>query len=132
MTTENLTADTKTIIQQALAELLSSGSTEGLEALLGKDFVHHRPDRTSTRSEWLASIRAALVPLADQQVDVLHLLAEGDHVVMHTRRRLPDGGPEVVVVDILRFADGLVVEAWETIEPVAEAAAHLAWWQLVG
>ncbi|WP_185442131.1 nuclear transport factor 2 family protein [Kribbella qitaiheensis] len=131
MTIENLTTDNKTIIQQALADLLTSGSTEGLEPLLSKDFVHHRPDRTSTRSEWLTSIQAALVPLADQQVEVLHLLADEDHVVVHTRRRLPDGGPEIVVVDILRFAAGLVVEAWETIEPMAEAASHLTWWQLV-
>ena len=121
--------DNKTVIQHALTNLLASGSTEALEPLLSKDFVHHRPDKSSTRAEWLAWIQVALVPLADQQVEILQLLADGDHVVVHSRRRLPHGGPEIAVVDILRFADGLVVEAWETVEPVAEAAAHLTWWE---
>jgi predicted SnoaL-like aldol condensation-catalyzing enzyme len=46
---------------------------------------------------------------------------------MHSRRRLPSG-PEITVVDIMRFEDGLIAEAWETIEPTAEAVAHLTWW----
>ena len=69
--------DNKTTIQQALAGLLASGSTEGLEPLLSRDFVHHRPDKSSTKGEWLAWIQVALVPLADQQVEILQLLADG-------------------------------------------------------
>ena len=119
--------DNKTIIQQALGELLATNSTKTLEPLLSRDFIHHRPDRTSTKAEWLASLEKALVPLADQEVEMVHLLADGDHVVMHSRRRLP-GGPEIMVVDFVRFADGLIVEVWETIEPLSEAEAHLTWW----
>jgi predicted SnoaL-like aldol condensation-catalyzing enzyme len=121
------TTDNKDIIQQALGELLATNSTKTLEPLLSRDFIHHRPERTSTKAEWLASLEKALVPLADQEVEMLHLLADGDHVVMHSRRRLR-GGPEIVVVDIVRFADGLIVEVWETIEPLSEAEAHLTWW----
>jgi predicted SnoaL-like aldol condensation-catalyzing enzyme len=121
------TTDNKNIIQQALGELLATNSTKTLEPLLSRDFIHHRPERTSTKAEWLASLEKALVPLADQEVEMLHLLADGDHVVMHSRRRLR-GGPEIVVVDIVRFADGLIVEVWETIEPLSEAEAHLTWW----
>jgi hypothetical protein len=62
------------------------------------------------------------------QVEILHLLADDDHVVLHSRRRLPEGGPEIVVVDIWRLDDGLIAEAWEIIEPVAQAAANLVWW----
>ncbi|MEU1260135.1 nuclear transport factor 2 family protein [Streptomyces chartreusis] len=125
-----MTTDSKSMIQRALAELLETGSVEALEPLLSDGFVHHRPDSTSsTKAEWLAAVQAALVPLADMQVEVDHLLADGDHVVLHSRRRLPDGGPEIVVVDIWRIEDGLVAECWEIIEPVAQAAANLVWWE---
>jgi len=125
MTTEN-----KSIVQRALTELIETGSTEGLEPLLSDDFVHHRPDSTSsTKAEWLAAVQAALTPLADMRVEVRHLLAEGDHVVMHSRRQLPGAGPEIVVVDIWRIDNGLITEAWEIIEPVAQAAANLVWWE---
>ncbi|HEU5032607.1 MAG TPA: nuclear transport factor 2 family protein [Spirillospora sp.] len=123
----------KEIVQHALSELIATGSTEGLAPLLADGFVHHRPDATSsTKKEWLAAVEAALVPLAGMQVEIRHLLADGDHVVLHTRRRLPDGGPEIAVVDIWRVEGELITEAWEIIEPVADAAANLTWWEPAG
>ncbi|WP_433142909.1 nuclear transport factor 2 family protein [Actinomadura nitritigenes] len=120
----------KDTVQRALSELIATGSTAGLAPLLSDDFVHHRPDATSsTKTEWLANVQAALTPLADMQVEIRHLLADGDHVVLHTRRRLPDGGPEIAVVDIWRVDGGLIAEAWEIIEPTAHAAANLTWWE---
>ncbi|MBD2899298.1 nuclear transport factor 2 family protein [Spirillospora sp. NPDC000708] len=120
----------KDTVQRALSELIATGSTAGLAPLLSDDFIHHRPDATSsTKTEWLANVQAALTPLADMQVEIRHLLADGDHVVLHTRRRLPDGGPEIAVVDIWRVDGGLIAEAWEIIEPTAHAAANLTWWE---
>ncbi|MGC5381939.1 nuclear transport factor 2 family protein [Micromonospora sp. DT68] len=124
MTTEN-----KSIVKRALAGLVETGDVDTLASFLSDDFVHHRPDSTSTRAEWLAAVHAALGPTAGMQVDILHLLADGDHVVVHSRRRLPDGGSEIVVVDVLRIADGSIAEAWEIIEPVAHAAANVTWWE---
>ena len=125
MTTEN-----KSIVQRALAQLIGTGDVDALAPFLSEDFVHHRPDATSrTKTEWLAAVRAALVPLAGMQVEIHHVLADGDHVVMHSRRRLPDAGPEIVVVDIWRLEDGRIAEAWELIEPLAQAAAHFTWWE---
>lgn len=119
-----------TIVQQALANLVGSGGVEAVGHVLRSDFVHHRPDATtSTKGEWLAAVSAALDRSGGMQIELLHVLADRDLVVMHSRRWLPDGGPEIVVVDICRLEDGLIVEVWEIIEPVAEASAHLAWWE---
>ncbi|GAA5063315.1 putative SnoaL-like aldol condensation-catalyzing enzyme [Thermocatellispora tengchongensis] len=130
MTTQNMATDHKSIIQRALTALVATGDVDALAPLLREDFVHHRPDSTSsTKAEWLDAVRAALVHLGGMQVEIQHLLAEGDHVVMHSRRRLPGAGPGIAVVDIWRIDDGLIAEAWEIIEPVAQAAAHLTWWE---
>ncbi|MGC4838360.1 nuclear transport factor 2 family protein [Micromonospora vinacea] len=124
MTTEN-----KSIVGRALAGLVDTGDVDTLASFLSEDFIHHRSDSTtSTRTQWLAAVRAALGPTAGMRVDVLHLLADGDHVVVHSRRRLPDAGPEIVVVDVLRIADGLIAEGWEVIEPAARTAVNDAWW----
>jgi predicted SnoaL-like aldol condensation-catalyzing enzyme len=129
MTTE----ENKNIVQRALANLVGTGDVDALGSLLSDDFVHHRPDSTTrTKAEWLAAVRTALGPLSDMKVEIEHVLADGDHVVMHSRRRVPGAGaadPEVVVVDILRVEDGLIAEVWEIIEPVAQASANLAWWE---
>ncbi|KAA9378184.1 nuclear transport factor 2 family protein [Microbispora cellulosiformans] len=130
MTTRNTTTDNKSIVQRALTALVATGDVDALAPLLSDDFTHHRPDSTSkTKTEWLAAVRAALVPLAGMRVEILHVLADGDHVVMHSRRRLPGAGPGIAVVDIWRLDDGLIAEAWEIIEPAARAAANLTWWE---
>ncbi|MGC5311012.1 nuclear transport factor 2 family protein [Micromonospora zamorensis] len=125
-----MTSENKGIVQRALAGLIATGDVDTLASYLSDDFLHHRSDSTtSTKVEWLAAVQAALGPTAGMQVEILHLLADTDHVVVHSRRRLPDAGPEIVVVDVLRVADGLISEVWEIIEPVAQAAANGAWWE---
>ncbi|GAA4079942.1 nuclear transport factor 2 family protein [Nonomuraea soli] len=125
MTTEN----NKLIVQQALGALVATGDVEALAPLLSDGFVHHRPDANDRgKAAWLDAVRAALVPLEGMRVEIKHVLADGDHVVMHSRRGLP-GGADIVVVDVWRLDDGLIAEAWEIIEPVAEADAHLSWWE---
>ena len=129
MSTHTTAEANKKLVQEGLATLLEAGSPDSLAHLLTDDFRRRRPDGTSLgKEEWLAAVRAAFVPLAGMRVEVRHLLADGDHVMIHTQRSLPDGGPEIAVVDLWRFEDGLVAEAWEIIEPVAEATAHLSWW----
>lgn len=131
--TASMTTDNKSIVQRALATLLGTGSVDAVEPLLSEDFVHHRPDSTSSiRTQWLAAVQAALTPLAGMRVEVRHLLADGDHVLMHSRRQLSHAGPEITVVDIWRIEEGLIAEGWETIEPVARAAADLTWWEPTG
>ncbi|MEW9555849.1 nuclear transport factor 2 family protein [Nonomuraea sp. NPDC050783] len=133
MTTQSTTPDNKTILQRALSALVETGDVDALAPLLSDGFVHHRPDGTSsTKARWLDAVRTALVPLAGMRVEVRHLLAEGDHVVMHSRRWLPEGGPEITVVDIWRLDGGLIAEGWEIIEPTAQARAHLTWWEPAG
>ena len=128
--TASMTIDNKTIVQRALAGLIETGDVDALAPYLSDDFLHHRPDSTtSTKAQWLAAIRAALLPTAGMQVEILHVLADGDHVVVHSRRWLPDGGPEIVVVDLWRIDAGLIAEGWEIIEPVNQAATNLVWWE---
>jgi predicted SnoaL-like aldol condensation-catalyzing enzyme len=123
-----MSKENKTIVERALSALISTGDVGALGGFLREDFVHHRSDSTfATKTEWLAAVRA--VPLADLRVEVRHLLADGDHVVMHSRRWLQGGGPGIAGVDIWRLEDGLIVEGWEIIESVVDAADHVTWWK---
>jgi predicted SnoaL-like aldol condensation-catalyzing enzyme len=122
-----MSIDNKQIIERALSKFIATGDIDSLGAVLHDQFVHHRPDSTSSKAEWLAAVRA--VPIADLRVEVHHLLADGAHVVMHSTRRLTGHGPAITGVDIWRLEDGLIVEGWEILEPAAEAAAHLVWWK---
>ncbi len=76
--TASMTTENKSIVQRALAGLIETGDVGTLAPLLSDDFVHHRPgNTTSTKVEWLAAVRAALVPLAGMQVEIHQVLADG-------------------------------------------------------
>jgi predicted SnoaL-like aldol condensation-catalyzing enzyme len=125
MTTQN-----KQLVQQALSQLLGDGGATALEPFLSEDFRHHRPNgRTRTKPEWLTDVGNALTPLAGMEVEILHVLSDADHVVVHTHRHLANG-PSIAVVDILRVTGNQITEAWELIEPSAEADSHLTWWEV--
>jgi predicted SnoaL-like aldol condensation-catalyzing enzyme len=131
--TASMTAENKNLVQRALAGLLATGDVDALARFLSDDFVHHRPgSTTSTKGAWLADVRAALGPLAGMRVEIHEMLADGDRVVVYSRRWLPDPGPEIAVVDIWRIDDGLIAEGWEIIEPVAQVPANLVWWKPSG
>lgn len=131
--TASMTEENKGIVQRALAGLIETGDVDVLAQFLSDDFVHHRPGATaSTKPEWLTAVRTALGPIAGMQVEIHQLLADGDRVVMYSRRWLPEAGPEIAVVDIWRIADGQIAEAWEIIEPVAQVATNLVWWEAAG
>lgn len=126
-TTQGTPADNTTVISAAFTALTETGDVDAVAQVLTEAFVHHRPDGTSrTKTEWLAAVRGSLEHIDGMEVTVLHLLADGDQVMLHSRRRLPSG-PEITVVDIMRFEQGRIAEAWELIEPTAEAGAHLTW-----
>ncbi|MER5626734.1 nuclear transport factor 2 family protein [Streptosporangium sp. NPDC002544] len=73
--------------------------------------------------------RRSMTSAGNGSVEIQHVLADGDRVMMHSRRWLPGAEPGIVVVDIWRLHNGLIAEAWEIIEPVAQAAANLTWWE---
>jgi predicted SnoaL-like aldol condensation-catalyzing enzyme len=127
-----MTTNDKSIVQEAMAALIATGDVDALAPVLSDDFVHHKPDATSsTKKEWLDEVRAALPHIAGMRVEIQHVLAGDGHVVMYSRRWLPGAEPGIAVVDIWRLQDGLIVEAWEIIEPVAQVAANLSWWETV-
>jgi predicted SnoaL-like aldol condensation-catalyzing enzyme len=128
--TASMTTENKSIVQRAMTGLIETRDVDALATFLSDDFVHRRAGSvTETKVEWLAAVRAALVPLAGMQIEIHKMLADDDHVVVYSRRWLPDAGPEIAVVEIWRIEDGLIAEGWETIEPVAQVAANVVWWE---
>lgn len=123
-----MSTDNKTLVAEALSGLVETGNLDALASALHDDFVHHRPNGiVTTKDEWLTAVAA--VPLGDLKVELLHILADGDLVTVHSHRRLATGGPTIAVVDIWRLDQGLVTEGWEIIEPTHEAANHQLWWE---
>lgn len=119
MSTDNdVTTDNKQLILDCLA-LYVQGRLEDVVPLLREDYTDHGlPFQTSSREAWIATARK--LPLAGMRIDIRRLVADGDNVLMFSRRQLPAANLDIAVADVFRLQDGLIAERWEIVEQVAE------------
>lgn len=116
----DMSTDNKELVLRCL-EHYGAGDLDAVAPLLRDDYADHGlPFQTSTRAEWIAA--AGRLPLDGLRIDIRRLMAEGDYVMMSSRRWLPGGALDIAVADIFRVQDGLIAERWEIVEPVPEGA----------
>ena len=78
------------------------------------DFRHHNPYFRGDRESLLRAMEEAAIASPNKSIEPKRVLEDGDLVAVHSRvlRADPDQ-PEIAVVHILRFQDGLIIEEWE-------------------
>lgn len=116
---------------QRFLELWFSGKTEGIEEIVGEKFVSNipMPGLSSTGIQQLKDMIAkSSTAFTDNKTEEMHMITEGDCVVMHYRWKgvntgsMGEGMPatnkpiDVQTVDVLRFENGKVVEHWGYME----------------
>jgi predicted SnoaL-like aldol condensation-catalyzing enzyme len=96
---------------------------EAFAFLVADDYRQHNP----TIPDGPAAAVEALTPKFDGSPDarfeVQRVLVDGDLAMVHVRASRP-GAPDAAVADIYRFHDGRIVEHWDVLQPVPEAAVH--------
>lgn len=103
-------------------DLYGQGKLEDVEPLLREDYIDHGlPFQSTSREAWIATART--LPLAGIRIDIRSLVADGDHVLMLSRRQLPAAGLDIAVADVFRVQGGLIAERWEIVEQLAAGAA---------
>ncbi|MEU1384967.1 MULTISPECIES: nuclear transport factor 2 family protein [unclassified Nonomuraea] len=98
----------------------AAGNIDVLRTLLHEDFVEHSPGNPSGRDAFIAHITET--PVARARLDLKRVIADDDHVVLHYLMTTDDDPRGVAVVDIWRLAGGQIVEHWDVVQPVPEAA----------
>ncbi|TDD24745.1 nuclear transport factor 2 family protein [Nonomuraea diastatica] len=98
----------------------SRGNIDVLRTLLAEDFIEHSPGNPSGREAFIAFIAEA--PVAHARLDLKRVIADDDHVVMHYHMTTDDDPRGIAVVDVWRLIDGQIVEHWDVVQPVPEAA----------
>ncbi len=116
---------------QRFLEMWFSSKTEGIEEIVGEKFVSNipMPGVSSTGIQQLKDMIAkSSTAFTDNKTEEMHLITEGDRVVMHYRWKgvntgsMGEGMPatnkpiDVHTVDVLRFENGKVVEHWGYME----------------
>ncbi|NRQ30606.1 SnoaL-like domain-containing protein [Nonomuraea sp. NN258] len=98
----------------------AAGNIDVLRTLLHEDFIEHSPGNPSGREAFIAFIAEA--PVARARLALKRVIADDEYVVMHYHMVTDDDPRGVAVVDICRMIDGQIVEHWDVLQPVPEAA----------
>jgi predicted ester cyclase len=117
--------ENKAKLRRFFDEVLQKGNMEVIDELVATDFVDHNPGPVQAAGvegvkQFFAALRAAMSNL---QVDLEHVLAEGDLVATHVSIRgkhtgdlmgIAPTGRDVVlrISDIVRMVNGKAVERW--------------------
>ncbi|MEW9552650.1 nuclear transport factor 2 family protein [Nonomuraea sp. NPDC050783] len=94
----------------------AAGDIEALRDLFHEDFVEHSPGNPSGRDAFLAFMAAS--PVTKAKMDLKRVIADDEYVVLHYHLLPPGDERGVAIVDILRLADGKIVEHWDVKQPV--------------
>ena len=118
-----MSADYTRLVQNYLEILWNQGKTEQAAAYVAEDLIQHNPNLANGRGPLVDYIEGARKQMPDMRFDLKRTIAEGDLVVAHSLFTASGGSVAMAVVDIVRIADGVIVEHWDATETVPEATA---------
>ncbi|MBF6241195.1 nuclear transport factor 2 family protein [Nocardia otitidiscaviarum] len=110
----------KALVHRGFAEF-AAGNHAVLDEILHDDFIEHSPGNPSGKTEFIAHITNA--PVASATLELARVIADDEYVVVHYRMTPRDDDTEYAVADIWRIADGKIIEHWDVVQDVPDAAA---------
>ena len=96
---------------------------DGFMAWMHPDYIQHNPNAPTGRDATLAMMEASLGRTPDLSHEVKRVVwGDADLFAVHFHFRREPDSPGYAVVDILRVAEGYIVEHWDVIQEVPDHA----------
>ena len=97
---------------------------DAFECWVHPDYIQHNPEAPAGRDATLEVLDEIAARNPDMTHDVKRVIHSdcGAYVIVHHNWRPAPGARGSAVVDIMRIADGYVVEHWDVIQPVPDPA----------
>jgi predicted SnoaL-like aldol condensation-catalyzing enzyme len=117
--------ESKKDIAIAFLQLASAGKVhEAYDRYVHPRFRHHNPYFKGDRASLLKGMEENAAQFPDKELEVVRALEDGDLVAVHGKVRLKLDFPEVALIHIFRFEDGLIIEEWETGQEVPKESLN--------
>ncbi len=92
--------------------------TQSAMHFLHPDYIQHDFDVPPGRDGFMAHFEQVFSIFPHFRVDPIHIVADGDLVILHGYGTTDPGKIEVLVCDTYRVKDALLYEHWGTVQPL--------------
>lgn len=118
------TQKNKALVLKAYQELLGDHDVTALDRYWSEDYIQHNPHQADGRKDLKEALtRIGIFSMPKNKIEVVRAIAEGDLVFMETHQK-PPGSPDLVLADIFRVKDNMIVEHWDIIQSVPADATN--------
>ncbi|MDQ3005330.1 MAG: nuclear transport factor 2 family protein [Chloroflexota bacterium] len=97
---------------------------EAYTKFVGAGFRHHNPFFEGSAESLQAGMQANAMQNPDKILDVKRVVADGEHVVIHSHVNQKPGDRGAAVVHIFRFENDRIVELWDLGQPVPDESPN--------
>jgi predicted SnoaL-like aldol condensation-catalyzing enzyme len=117
----------KAVVRALYDRVLNHHDVDAADRLMRADYIQHNPAMPGGRAAFKATFREVFAAVPDAHVEIVHMVAEGDLVVVHVINSGTPAGTSTPVrsggFDLFRIQDGLIAEHWDASLPTPPAAA---------
>ena len=97
--------------------------TDAFTCWMHPDYIQHNPNAPTGRDATLAMMQASMTRLPDLSHEVKRVVwGDADLVAIHFHFKYEKDSRGYAVVDLLRIADGYIVEHWDVLQEVPDPA----------
>lgn len=97
---------------------------QAVKQYIGASYRQHNPDAPDGPQGVIEYATGYLKANPQVHIDFKRIIAEGDHVVVHSHLKPSPSDRGVAVVDIFRVENGKLVEHWDVMQPVPSQPAN--------
>jgi len=94
-----------------------------LEKYVAEDYIQHNPALAQGRAAAIEFL-TLLFSKPQARFTIKRMLVDGELAVVHVHGQPDPAQKGVAVADFYRFAEGKIVEHWDVIQPITDAAVN--------
>jgi predicted SnoaL-like aldol condensation-catalyzing enzyme len=119
--------EAKAVVLKVCELFEQNRAMEAAERYFSPDYIEHNQEIPNGNLEGFKQVlrreRMDRPGQRDVKISVLRVIAEGDDVGVHMKCEEP-GKPPLMIMELYRVKDGLVVEHWDAMQALPAESAH--------
>jgi len=124
MSSDTVSDNVQTVRDFIRTAFHEGNAQEALDKYVGDQYIQHNPMVADGEEAFVGVVEMTIGSNPNYVFETKRVIAQDDHVVLHSYMTLTGEGPGFAVMDIFRLEDGKIVEHWDVLQPVPEEAAN--------